>query len=131
MTSTIAHTVYPARTNPTVTHYHTAHVDGIDIFYREAGPGDATTVVLLHGFPSSSRMFRTLIPQLADTYHVIAPAYPAFGHSAMPHRQRFTYSFPPFTQLIDALLTHLPVHRSPPLPPPFLPPPALTTPRPP
>src|SRR5258708_15123214 len=111
MTSTIAHTVYPARTNPTVTHYHTAHVDGIDIFYREAGPGDATTVVLLHGFPSSSRMFRNLIPQLADAYHVISPAYPAFGHSGTPDRAQFTYSFDHIAEITDELLGELNVRR--------------------
>jgi pimeloyl-ACP methyl ester carboxylesterase len=111
MTSTLARTESPARTNLTATHYHTTNVDGIDIFYREAGPGDAPTVVLLHGFPSSSRMFRNLIPQLADTYHVIAPDYPAFGHSAMPDRQRFTYTFARFTELIDALLDRLGVNR--------------------
>jgi pimeloyl-ACP methyl ester carboxylesterase len=55
--------------------------DGLNIFYREAGPKDAPVVLLLHGFPSSSHMFRNLIPQLADAYHVIAPDYPAFGHS--------------------------------------------------
>lgn len=102
MTSTSARTEYPAPTNSTVTRYHTANVDGIDIFYREAGPSDAPAVVLLHGFPSSSRMFRNLIPKLADTYHVIAPDYPAFGHSAMPDRKRFSYTFARFTELIDA-----------------------------
>jgi pimeloyl-ACP methyl ester carboxylesterase len=111
MTSTIARADSPARTNPTVTHYHTATIDGIDLFYREAGPSDAPAVVLLHGFPSSSRMFRNLIPQLADTYHVIAPDYPAFGHSAMPDRQRFTYTFARFTEVIDALLDQLGAHR--------------------
>ena len=65
---------------PTV-HYHTVKVDGIDIFYREAGPADAPAVLLLHGFPTSSHMFRNLIPTLADRYHVIAPDYPGFGQS--------------------------------------------------
>ena len=68
---------------PTV-HYRTAKIDGIDIFYREAGPADAPVVVLLHGFPTSSHMFRNLIPLLADRYRVIAPDYPGFGQSAMP-----------------------------------------------
>src|SRR5262249_60223781 len=62
------------------THYRTATIDGLNIFYREAGPKDAPVVLLLHGFPSSSRMFRNLIPHLADVYHVIAPDYRAFGH---------------------------------------------------
>jgi alpha-beta hydrolase superfamily lysophospholipase len=61
------------------THYRTATIDGLNIFYREAGPKDAPVVLLLHGFPSSSRMFRNLIPQLADAYHVIAPDYAASG----------------------------------------------------
>ena len=63
------------------THYRTAMIDGVSIFNREADPKDAPVVLLLHGFPSSARMFRNLIPQLADAYHVIAPDYPAFGHS--------------------------------------------------
>ncbi|MGA9525573.1 MAG: alpha/beta fold hydrolase, partial [Myxococcaceae bacterium] len=69
---------------PVVPHHRTAEVDGVEIFYREAGPEDAPVVVLLHGFPTSSHMFRNLIPALADRYHVIAPDYPGFGLSAMP-----------------------------------------------
>src|SRR5664279_6044453 len=65
---------------PTV-HYHTVKVDGIDIFYREAGPADGPVVLLLHGFPTSSHMFRNLIPALADRYRVIAPDYPGYGQS--------------------------------------------------
>ena len=72
------------------THYRTAEIDGTEIFYREAGPQDSPVVLLLHGYPSSSRMFRNLIPELADKYHIIAPDYPAFGHSATPERSRFT-----------------------------------------
>jgi pimeloyl-ACP methyl ester carboxylesterase len=89
------------------THHRTARVDGIDIFYREAGTADAPVVVLLHGFPSSSHMFRNLIPALADRYRVIAPDYPGFGHSAMPDRQGFAYSFARFAELIDGLLARL------------------------
>src|SRR5467141_3541444 len=96
---------------PAATHHRTAMIDGLNIFFREAGPKDAPVVLLLHGFPSSSRMFRNLIPQLADAYHVIAPDYPAFGHSAMPDRQRFTYTFARFTELIDALLDQLGAHQ--------------------
>jgi pimeloyl-ACP methyl ester carboxylesterase len=73
--------------------YKTVKVDDLDIFYREAGPKGAPTVLLLHGFPTSSQMFRNLIPALADKYHVIAPDYPGFGHSAMPERGRFAYTF--------------------------------------
>src|SRR4051812_778126 len=65
-------------------HYQTVEVDGIDIFYRDAGPTDAPVLLLLHGFPTSSQMFRELIPRLADTYRVIAPDYPGFGYSAAP-----------------------------------------------
>ena len=67
-------------------HYRTAAVGGLNVFYREAGPDSGPVVLLLDGFPSSSRMFRDLIPRLADAYHVIAPDYPAFGHSAVAGR---------------------------------------------
>jgi pimeloyl-ACP methyl ester carboxylesterase len=93
------------------THYRTATIDGLNIFYREAGPKDAPVVLLLHGFPSSSRMFRNLIPQLADAYHVIAPDYPAFGHSDTPDRAQFTYSFDHIAEVIDDLLDALGVRR--------------------
>jgi pimeloyl-ACP methyl ester carboxylesterase len=72
------------RTGPV--HYRTAAVGGVNVFYREAGPDSGPVALLLHGFPSSSRMFRDLIPRLSDTYRVIAPDYPAFGHSAVPGR---------------------------------------------
>ena len=64
--------------------HRTLDVDGLEIFYREAGPQDAPTVLLLHGFPTSSHMFRHLIPALADKYHVVAPDYPGYGNSAAP-----------------------------------------------
>ena len=72
------------RPNAMAIRYSTVEVDGLDIFYREAGPVDAPTVLLLHGFPTSSHMFRNLIPALADQYHVVAPDYPGFGNSSMP-----------------------------------------------
>jgi pimeloyl-ACP methyl ester carboxylesterase len=75
------------------TTYRTVAVDGLDIFYREAGPRDAPTVLLLHGFPTSSHMFRNLIPALADRFHVVAPDYPGFGQSAMPSPDAFDYTF--------------------------------------
>ena len=65
----------------------------LDIFYREAGPKDAPAILLLHGFPTSSQMFRNLIPALADRYRVLAPDYPGFGHSSMPPRDEFAYTF--------------------------------------
>ncbi len=96
-----------ARPDFAVTRHRTAKVDGIDIFYREAGPADAPVVVLLHGFPTSSRMFRNLIPKLSDRYRVIAPDYPAFGQSAMPARKDFTYGFATFADLTNGLLKQL------------------------
>src|SRR5262249_36276781 len=73
--------------------HKTVKVGDLDIFYREAGPTDAPTILLLHGFPTSSQMFRNLIPALTDHYHVVAPDYPGFGHSSMPSRNNFTYTF--------------------------------------
>ena len=75
------------------TTYHTISVDGLRIFYREAGPKDAPTILLLHGYPSSSRMFATLIPLLADRYHLVAPDYPGFGESDAPATSVFAYTF--------------------------------------
>ncbi|MEQ8768082.1 MAG: alpha/beta hydrolase [Planctomycetota bacterium] len=79
-------------------------IDGIEVFYREAGRVGAPQVVLLHGFPTSSHMFRGLIPTLAKDFHVIAPDYPGFGHSAMPSVQDFDYSFAHFAEIVDELL---------------------------
>jgi len=79
-------------------------VDGIEIFYREAGHADAPAVLLLHGFPTSSHMFRHLIPALADRYRVIAPDYPGFGFSAFPDRSRFAYTFAAYADLIEAFV---------------------------
>jgi pimeloyl-ACP methyl ester carboxylesterase len=76
-------------------------VDGFNIFYREAGPKDAPVLLLLHGFPSASHMFRDLIPQLADRFRVIAPDLPAFGQSDMPERTKFSYTFDNIAGVID------------------------------
>src|SRR5215468_5548693 len=73
--------------------YRTLNVEGLDVFYREAGPRDAPAVLLLHGFPSSSHMFRNLIPMLADTYHVVAPDFPGYGQSSAPSVNAFDYSY--------------------------------------
>lgn len=73
--------------------YHTADIQGLKIFYREAGPADAPTVLLLHGFPSSSRMWEPLLPLLADKYHLVAPDYPGFGNSSAPPPSDFNYTF--------------------------------------
>src|SRR5438876_170318 len=77
---------------PTV-FYRTLNVEGLEIFYREAGSRDAPTVLLLHGFPSSSHMFRNLIPMLADKYHVVAPDFPGYGESSAPSVNDFAYSY--------------------------------------
>ncbi len=78
---------------PAPIHYRTVNVGGLEIFYREAGPPSGPTLLLLHGFPTSSHMFRDLIPLLADRYHVIAPDYPGFGYSATPSPQELSYTF--------------------------------------
>ena len=76
-------------------------VDGLDIFYREAGPKDAPAVLLLHGFPTCSQMFRNLIPALADGTASIAPDYPGFGHSACPARDKFEYTFDNLADVVE------------------------------
>jgi pimeloyl-ACP methyl ester carboxylesterase len=92
-------------------HYRTMRIDGVDIFYREAGPANAPVVLLLHGFPTSSRMYRNLIPALAEHYHVVAPDYPGFGRSGAPDRKTFTYSFAHFAALVDGLASALKLDR--------------------
>ncbi len=81
--------------------YRSVTVDGLEIFYREAGSKNAPTVLLLHGFPTSSHMFRDLIPALADKYHVVAPDYPGFGNSSMPKVGEFEYSFDNLANVIE------------------------------
>src|SRR3954470_10287909 len=85
---------------PTV-FYRTLNMAGLEIFYREAGPRGGPTVLLLHGFPSSSHMFRNLIPMLADTYHVVAPDFPGYGESSAPSVNHFDYSFERFATVTD------------------------------
>src|SRR5262249_41737651 len=81
--------------------YRKVDVDGISGFYREAGPKSAPTILLLHGFPIAGHMFRDLIPHLADRFHLVAPDLPAFGQSAMPTRDVFTYTFENIANVID------------------------------
>jgi pimeloyl-ACP methyl ester carboxylesterase len=87
--------------------YHTTQVDGLNLFYREAGDPSRPTIVLLHGFPSSSHMFRNLIPKLATKYHVIAPDYPGFGYSDQPSATDFAYTFDHLAAVTDDLLNSL------------------------
>jgi pimeloyl-ACP methyl ester carboxylesterase len=93
------------------TTYHRVSVDGVGIFYREAGSKDAPTIVLLHGFPSSSREFDTLIPLLATRYHLIAPDFPGFGHSDAPLPSAYTYTFDHLAETTDRFLTQLGVNK--------------------
>ena len=81
--------------------YRTADVDGFKNFYREAGNPEAPKLLLLHGFPSAGHMFRDLIPQLSDRFHLVAPDLPGFGQSNMPPRDKFTYTFDHIADVID------------------------------
>jgi pimeloyl-ACP methyl ester carboxylesterase len=96
----------PPVSPPKVCH-KTVKVGDLDVFYREAGPKDAPVVLLLHGFPTSSQMYRNLIPALADKYRVIAPDYPGYGHSSMPDRDTFKYTFDNLAKVIDAFTEKL------------------------
>ena len=92
------------------TTYHRVTVDGVGVFYREAGPKDAPAIVLLHGFPSSSREFDTLIPLLATRYHLIAPDFPGFGQSDAPPPSSYLYTFDNLAKTINALLEQLKIN---------------------
>jgi pimeloyl-ACP methyl ester carboxylesterase len=92
---------------PAVVHHRFATIDGLKIFYREAGPADGPVVLLLHGFPTSSHMFRNLMPLLADRYHVIAPDYPGYGQSDMPDPATYAYTFDGFGEVVEKLLSQL------------------------
>ena len=81
--------------------YRTVKIDGLDIFYREAGSKDAPVVLLLHGFPTSSHRFRNLIPALADEFHLVAPDYPGYGNSSMPTVDQFEYTFDHLAEVIE------------------------------
>jgi pimeloyl-ACP methyl ester carboxylesterase len=82
--------------------YLAVKVDGLNIFYREAGPKDAPTILFLHGFPSSSRMFESLFPLLSARYHLIAPDYPGFGYSDCPDPHQFPYTFDHLAAMVDS-----------------------------
>jgi len=87
-----------------MTTFQHAAVNGLKLFYREGGSKTAPTIVLLHGFPSSSHMFRDLIPQLADKFHIIAPDYPGFGYSDAPDADKFDYTFDNLAAHVEELL---------------------------
>jgi len=91
--------------------YQTATVDGNSIFYREAGPKTAPTILLLHGFPTSSHMFRNLIPALADRYHVVAPDLPGFGFTHTPGRDQFRYTFESLANVIGKFTEVIGLYR--------------------
>jgi len=96
----------PALAVPVI-HYKKVDIDGVNVFYREAGPADAPVLLLLHGFPTSSHMFRNLIPLLADRYRVIAPDYPGYGQSDSPDRSGFDYTFANLADVIEKLTVAL------------------------
>lgn len=93
------------------TRYRTATIEGLEVFYREAGDPANPTLLLLHGFPSSSHMFRNLISSLSDQYHLVAPDHIGFGRSAMPSVTEFTYSFDNLTAVTEKLIEHLGLDR--------------------
>lgn len=93
------------------TYHRTVEIDGLEIFYREAGDPKTPTVLLLHGFPTSSHMFRNLIPRLSDRFHLVAPDYPGFGASSMPSPEEFEYTFDNLAEVIEKLVAKLGLER--------------------
>ncbi len=93
------------------TFHRTVKIDGLDIFYREAGSKDAETILLLHGFPTSSHMFRNLIPALSDKFHLVAPDYPGFGNSSMPSLEEYDYTFDGIAAVVDSFTEKLGLHK--------------------
>jgi pimeloyl-ACP methyl ester carboxylesterase len=94
-----------------IVHFKTARINDLDIFYRDAGPQDAPAILLLHGFPTSSNMFRNLIPRLAGSFRVIAPDYPGFGQSSMPDHKSYAYTFENYADIVDKLAGQLGVSK--------------------
>lgn len=101
----------PTTTEPAKVLHRTIEIDGLEIFYREAGPEGAPTILLLHGFPTSSHMFRNLIPALADQFHLVAPDYPGFGNSAQPPMEEFEYTFDRLAEVIEKFTKKLGLHK--------------------
>src|SRR5580698_9127273 len=93
------------------TAYRTLQVDGLSIFYREAGPENAPALLLLHGLPSSSRMFEPLFARLSDSYHLVAPDYPGFGHSDWPDPKAFPYTFDHIAAVMEDFVQTLGLSR--------------------
>ncbi|MEQ9617709.1 MAG: alpha/beta hydrolase [Deltaproteobacteria bacterium] len=91
--------------------YKTVKIDDLDIFYREAGPRDAPTIILLHGFPTSSHMFRNLIPELSHKYHLIAPDYPGYGYSSMPTVNEFDYTFDNLAAIVEKFISKIGIEK--------------------
>jgi pimeloyl-ACP methyl ester carboxylesterase len=94
-----------------MTTYHTVSIDGLDIFYREAGSSDNPTILLLHGFPTSSHMFRNLISALSDRFHLIAPDYPGYGSSSMPTVNEFDYTFDRLAEIMEKFIAAIDLKR--------------------
>jgi pimeloyl-ACP methyl ester carboxylesterase len=94
------------------TYYRTITIDGLSVFYREAGPKDGPTILLLHGLPSSSRMFEPLFRRLADRYHLVAPDYPGFGHSDWPNPKEFAYTFDHYAEIMARFTEALAIPRN-------------------
>jgi pimeloyl-ACP methyl ester carboxylesterase len=94
-----------------MTTFRTITIDGLDIFYREAGSRDNPTILLLHGFPTSSHMFRNLMPALADRFHLIALDYPGYGNSSMPTVDEFDYTFDHLAQIVEKFITAVDLKR--------------------
>ncbi|MEG4396702.1 alpha/beta hydrolase [Microcoleus sp. BROC3] len=88
-----------------MTTFRTVSIDGLDIFYREAGSRDNPTILLLHGFPTSSHMFRNLMSALADRFHLVAPDYPGYGNSSMPAVDEFDYTFDRLAEIVEKFIT--------------------------
>lgn len=93
------------------THYRFAEINGVNIFYREAGAADAPVLLLLHGYPTSSHMYRNLIDDLSDKYHLIAPDYPGYGRSEQPPMADFEYSFANYARIMEELLHYLKIEK--------------------
>lgn len=93
------------------THIKTIKADGIEVFYREAGPPEASTILLLHGYPSSSFQFRNLIPILATKYHVVAPDLPGYGFTVVPDERGYKYTFASFAKTLGAFVDVLGINK--------------------